>query len=90
MQLIASGIKSERRQVWPHNYRDGQGRRKPCKVRGLTVGVIHHACESVYNTVACTNKLTTTSGAAESSLRVVRLRDGCRIADTRGRRAQCG
>ena len=29
------------------------------KVRGLTVGVIHHACESVYNTVACTIKLTT-------------------------------
>ena len=23
------------------------------------VGVIHHACESVYNIVACTNKLTT-------------------------------
>ena len=29
------------------------------KVRGPAVGVIHQACESVYNTVACTNKQTT-------------------------------
>ena len=59
------------------------------KVRGATVGVIHYVCESAHNTVACTNKLTTT-GAAESTLLVVRLKDGCRIADTRVQRAQRG
>ena len=36
-----------------------RGRDSHVKVRGPTVGVIHHTCESVYNTVACTNKLTT-------------------------------
>ena len=34
------------------------GRDSYVKVLGLTVGVIHHTCESVYNTVTCTNKLT--------------------------------